>query len=438
MSQRLKTVWSHYLWLKQDAEIKGRMHPSSAPSYPAPGKRFLIIRTEVQPPQHSLRLGFDSFSSAFPNSDPALAYRAPPTGNSDSASDGGKPDGTMSFKKRWSLLGKVLPFGASQDGSTTSDTKRTWEEELEQARRDTAASRLASRGGRTEPLGPPTPPKQGPSTAITPSSDSASSTGSMPFFDAATFVFRFTLTWQTGPGGIPMPCGPMRDRILTRPRLPAPAQARASVRLAGLSNNGDANGAERVRSDSPPRISLGLPPETRRVSGVLQTGLISEARNARPLTTIEESRKPRPLTMIEESRKPAVAKEMEKRLSLSIDITPIRLMDGDEDKDDGRLEIQSPVAVNGFTGYDSDRGRSVDDVGIRSLPPPAAVVQAERPIGVYASGAVYCGRALAEWSMVVSECNSFVDRRRDEGILGLSDVEVPALSVEGLGLRARG
>ena len=208
--------------------------------------------------------------------------------------------------------------------------------------------------------------------------------------------------------------------------------------MAGLSNNGDANGAERVRSDSPPRISLGLPPETRRVSGVLQTGLISEARNARPLTTIEESRKLRPLTMIEESRKPAVAKEMEKRLSLSIDITPIRLMDGDEEKDDGRLEIQSPVAVNGFTGYDSDRGRSVDDVGIRSLPPPAAAVHAERPIGVYASGAVYCGRALAEWSMVVSECNSFVDRRRDEGILGLSDVEVPALSVEGLGLRARG
>ncbi len=237
-----------------------------------------------------------------------------------------------------------------------------------------------------------------------------------------------------------MHCGPMRDRILTRPRLPAPAQARASVRLAGLSSNGDTSGDSRLRSDSPPRISLGLPPETRRVSGVLQTGLISEARNARPLTTMEETRKPRPLTMIEESRKPAVAKEMEKRLSLSIDITPIRLMDDDDDevKDDGRLEIQSPVTVDGFTGYDSDRGRSVDDVGIQSPPPSVAAVRAERPIGVYASGAVYCGRALAEWSMVVSECNSFVDRRRDEGVLGLSDVEVPALSVEGLGLRARG
>jgi hypothetical protein len=39
---------------------------------------------------------------------------------------------------------------------------------------------------------------------------------------------------------------------------------------------------------------------------------------------------------------------------------------------------------------------------------------------------------------VVSECNSFVDRRRDEGVLGLNDVEVPSLGVEGLGLRQRG
>jgi hypothetical protein len=68
-------------------------------------------------------------------------------------------------------------------------------------------------------------------------------------------------------------------------------------------------------------------------------------------------------------------------------------------------------------------------------PPPA--VRAEKPTGVYAQGAVYAGRALAEWSMVVSECNSFVDRRRDEGVLGLSEVEVPTLGVEGLAVRPK-
>jgi hypothetical protein len=54
-----------------------------------------------------------------------------------------------------------------------------------------------------------------------------------------------------------------------------------------------------------------------------------------------------------------------------------------------------------------------------------------KPTGFYAKNAVYCGRALAEWSLVVFECNNFVDRRREEGVLGLSEVEVPVLGMEG-------
>ncbi|KAK0104955.1 hypothetical protein ONS95_005216 [Cadophora gregata] len=45
--------------------------------------------------------------------------------------------------------------------------------------------------------------------------------------------------------------------------------------------------------------------------------------------------------------------------------------------------------------------------------------------------AKYAGRALAEWGLVVGECNSFVDRRRSEGVPGLKWVEVPTLGVEG-------
>ncbi|KAK4252267.1 hypothetical protein C7999DRAFT_36796 [Corynascus novoguineensis] len=440
VSQRLKTVWSHYLWLKQDAEAKGRMHPSTAPAYPAPGKRFLIIRTEVHPPQQSVRPGFDSFASPFTVVDSPLDYRPPVTGNdaSVSGSSNGKTDsGSMSFKKRWSLLGKVLPFGASQD-SPTMETKRTWEEELEQARRDTAASRLAGGVGKprsSRPLGPPTPPKEGSSTAVTPSSESVSSTGSTPTFDATTYVFRFTLTWQAGPGGMPMPCPPSRDRIITRPRLPAPAQARVSARST---------------ADSPPPVSAGLPPETRRVSGLLQTGLISEARNARPLNLYDNG-----------PRSPSLTKDIEKRLSLNVHVAPLSVVglddEGGETKDNGRgrLEVQqSPTRMaSGFSpdafesdhnGGGDDRCRSLDLGSFSTghvpvpvpVPPPA--VRAERPTGVYAPGAVYAGRALAEWTMVVGECNSFVDRRRDEGVLGLSEVEVPTLSVEGLGMRARG
>jgi hypothetical protein len=144
------------------------------------------------------------------------------------------------------------------------------------------------------------------------------------------------------------------------------------------------------------------------------------------------------LIVEDEPRRSSLLKESEKRLSLSISITPLRLSDGEE-KGEDRLDIQSPVSVSGFTGYESERGRSLDiRTGSPAPPPAAAVIQAEKPTGVYAPGAVYAGRALAEWSLVVSECNSFVDRRRDEGVLGLSEVEVPSLGVEGLGMRARG
>ncbi|KAK4188552.1 hypothetical protein QBC35DRAFT_193587 [Podospora australis] len=416
MSQRLRTMWAHYLWLKQDAELKGRMHPSTAPCHPTPGKRFLIIRTEVQPPQSSMKLGFDSFPAVYdPNDAANIATLSALYGVGHGQEGGVKDDGnTSSFKRRLSMLGKVLPFSSSQN----EDPKRTWVEELEQARRETSAARTGSQPG------PPPPPKKRPSHSATLSSDSFSSTGSSPVFEAATYVFRFALTWQTGPGGGPMPLGPTRDRILTRPRLPAPAQARVSARSVGQSNIGNHDSAGFVfRSDSPPPIAPGLPPETRRVSGLLQTGLISEARNARPLSAVDHDSKPR---------------SDKRRLSLSINVRPLRTVDNAESDDDRSTMSPSSVRLPSFDGYESDRCRSFD--GIRGeMPRPAApAIRAEQPTGVFTSTAVYTGRALAEWAIVVNECNSFVDRRRDEGVLGLSDVEIPILGVDGLGMKQRG
>ena len=45
--------------------------------------------------------------------------------------------------------------------------------------------------------------------------------------------------------------------------------------------------------------------------------------------------------------------------------------------------------------------------------------------------AKYAGRALAEWALIVGECNNFVERRRSEGVPTLKWVEVPTLGVEG-------
>ncbi|KAK4681818.1 hypothetical protein QC764_110810 [Podospora pseudoanserina] len=409
VSQRLKTLWAHYLWLKADADMRGKVQPSTAPAHPTPGKRFLIIRTEVQPPQPSMKLGFDSFSSSFPGSDQLVDYAGTFGINGGDTVGGIKDDGDVSsFKKRLSMLGKVLPF-SSQNGRAV-DPKRAWDEELEQARRETAAARMGPRQG------PPPPPKR-PGHHATLSTDSISTTGSAPVYEATTYVFRFALTWQTGPGGQPMPLGPTRDRILTRPRLPAPAQARVSARSAAINDVGNfQNGSLVYRSDSPPPISPGLPPDTRRVSGALQTGLISEARNARPLSIVEDT----PRKSMESSKR---------RYSLSINVTAVA-----SDSEDERYNRPSPLRHMSFDGY--ERGPSVDM--IRMARPPAPAIRAEKPLGPYASGAVYTGRALAEWAIVINECNSFVDRRRDEGVLGLAEVEIPILGVDGLGMRQRG
>ncbi|KAK0632365.1 hypothetical protein B0T14DRAFT_490741 [Immersiella caudata] len=423
VSQRLRTVWSHYLWLKQNAEMRGRMPPSTAPCYPTPGKRFLIIRTEVQP-QQPLLTGFDLFPGTL-GPDKTSDYRGAYLGNGDNPAEMGRADGALtSYKRKWTLLGKVLSFAGQQASSSTGNpgAKHSWDEELEQARRETAAARSAaarsSQSSLLQPTGPPPPPKQAPSNGIISSSDSGSSTGSAPVYDAATYVFRFALSWQGQNGSYP----PTRDRILSRPRLPAPAHARVSARAATLNRAGQPGGDCNFRSESPPPIAPGLPPDTRRVSGLMQTGLISEARNARPLSVTDVP------------GKTATEKTELRRLSLNIDATSVRLP-GDGPEENGRLATRSPTPV--FDGYESDRGRSFDIDGERGRPQPPAV-RAVKPMGIYASGAVYSGRALAEWSLVVSECNSFVERRRDEGVLGLSDVEVPILSVEGLGLRQRG
>lgn len=420
VADRLKTVWSHYLWMKESAEANGFIPPSTAPCLPTPGKRFLIIRTEVQPPPPSLLLGFDPLSCSLSGPSGTADFNTILANVGNTTSSPKSDSSETSYKKKWSLLGKVLSFTNSQGGATngSSGGKKTWEEELEQARRETAAMRARpGQHGSQLPAGPPPPPKQNPSLALTPSSDSASSTGSAPIFDASTYVFRFSLTWQ-GHNMV------SRDRILSRPRLPAPAQARVRARAAAVNGNGYVDASALRRCESPPPIAPGLPPATRRVSGLMQTGLVSEARNARPLSVMETA---------DRNQKTRLA---EKRLSLNIDTTSSELFDDATPNEDEQVGIHSQPRFSDSDRSDSERSRSMDVESEMSRPQQYSILPV-KPVGIYSSGAVYTGRALAEWSLVVSECNSFVDRRRDEGVLGLAEVEVPSLGVEGLGMRQR-
>ncbi|MCJ1350548.1 MAG: hypothetical protein MMC33_000529 [Icmadophila ericetorum] len=61
---------------------------------------------------------------------------------------------------------------------------------------------------------------------------------------------------------------------------------------------------------------------------------------------------------------------------------------------------------------------------------PQGELLAVRPVGAAASSSKYCGRALAEWSLVVSECQEFFKRRKYEGVPEYKLVETPMLGVD--------
>ncbi|EFW99551.1 GPI inositol-deacylase [Grosmannia clavigera kw1407] len=400
VSQRLKTVWSHYLWLKQKAEKEATLPPSTAPALPQPGRRFMIVRTEVNGPQLGLMvngsrgqgrgstsaaaIGFDTLASPYSGFDGIIEIRDGTSGSrpNSSASDDKKGDGS-STKKKWSLLGKVLNLASGRSDTT--------EEQPDKPRRERSFAGTMS-------LLPPS--KSGRLGSA--SSDSGSSTGSAPVFDSAQFVFKFMLhniPWQGqsggpmgSPGAVILP--PVyRDRVLTRPRLPAPAQVRVSSRLAL---------AGRLSGSVPP-VPAGSPPMTRQISEAVTGGLVNEAKNANPTASIPS----------DDSSSGGTRPRGDSWVSTS-------------------SRASSPAASGGELDAYS-RSNSLEEEFDRDRERERAVVQPAEPIGCTTLlRAKYSGKALAEWSLVVNECNSFVDRRRDEGVSALKDVEVPCLGIEGL------
>jgi len=341
---RLKLVWSHYLWLRHSAECAGKFLPSTAPSYPTPGKRFMIIRHEVMPPQNGLLVGFDQFS---PQSSHASVPNGPAT--TFDAIHVPETEGSPQYKKKWGLFGKVLSFSGSNPSP----------EDLETLRRETA-------NARTRPAPPSKPPISG-DVYQTAASD-ADSIGSSPTYEAIQYVFKFTLSWNAPGTPHPLP------RLLGRPRLPGPAQAVVNIR--------DRSGA------SGPLPPASRPAAHRAVSGNPNAGLVEAARNASPIET---------------------------------EATPSRLLD----------TVEANVSTDHISSHEEARVESRPPKLPMSHIMPENITMPVRPTGNFALGVKYAGRALAEWGLVVGEYNGFVDRRRNEGVMGLSEMEVPSLGIEG-------
>lgn len=61
---------------------------------------------------------------------------------------------------------------------------------------------------------------------------------------------------------------------------------------------------------------------------------------------------------------------------------------------------------------------------------PSSHIRPTEPQGASIASSRYCGRALAEWMVVVGEGQSFFERRLKEGVPGNKSVETPTLGVE--------
>lgn len=355
----------------------------------------MIIRTEQLAAQTGLlQTGFDTINSTFGTHE---ASSAPPTSSEKSVAEPVVSQSEPAAKKRWSMFGKLMSFSStSQGGSTATDGTRrssTTKDDLAEARRATAAERS----------GPPTPMKGHSSNE-----SDASSTGSMPVYDAAQFVFKFTLgslPWNPNTDMLDAASTMLstlpRERPLCKPRLPAPAQSRVSARTASTSSGFEATASS----------SAGLPLAERLNSNTTERGLINSERNAAPLEDLEP-----------ESDQETPTGKGSQFSDLVFNLPEIQRVTSD----DGKMDISfSPSPSNDSTTRldvpPSSRGRDSD-----------RQVQPVKPVGIFKDRATYAGRALAEWSIVCHECNSFHDRRRDEGVLSLQDVEVPSLGVENL------
>ncbi|ORY10400.1 hypothetical protein BCR34DRAFT_602117 [Clohesyomyces aquaticus] len=136
LSNNLRSVWSHYLWLREEAEFNETLPPCTAPCNPAPGRRFLILRNDnpivsnsgpfisfdgvVQSPS-SKRLS--TINTTIPDLD-----ARPVSAQSGDSQDFGEEE---TSKGRWNILRSFMsvtkqsPKTASKDKKSTTPAEAT-------------------------------------------------------------------------------------------------------------------------------------------------------------------------------------------------------------------------------------------------------------------------------------------------------------------------
>lgn len=220
VSNRLKKIWSYYLYQKQIAIKNKKPRPSSAPCHPAPGRRLLIIRNDNQSPAAGLFLSFNGIVSGAANQEKSIRRHSimlsPPCPTAPPVPRSKDDDSTV--KRRWSIMGKKDPSACESPPKLSPNAK------LEAARQQTAAARSRP-------------------TSFTAASWSSSSVSSTPLLapkpaSYRAFCFKFSLEWH--PGQL-MTVSERRafnsDRQLSLPKLPEPANSYLLSHVVGTADD---------------------------------------------------------------------------------------------------------------------------------------------------------------------------------------------------------
>jgi hypothetical protein len=188
LAARLNASWAHYQYLRAEAEMRESVLPLSAPCSPAPARRLIIIRTDSQPvPAANLLASFEKLISPL-SSNQATPYKM----HSSVLNTMPAADSPAQTKKRWSI---VKTFLGSPGNSRPGEVTPPGNAEDSPVGESTNLDGLSARIGSTKPAlsRPATPPHQ-------------------------PFSFKFSLEW------LERPTWPTKNKRLTAPLLPAPAQ----------------------------------------------------------------------------------------------------------------------------------------------------------------------------------------------------------------------
>lgn len=160
-------------------------YPSTAPASPAPGRRLIIIRNDSIPASN-LFVSFDRLTLSHTGN-----QGGPYKSHSSLLNTLPAADTPATGKKRWSMLGKFMPFstpGNSRPGEVTPPSSS------DDSSNNIDASDVSPTPKEKLPSRPATPPHQ-------------------------AFSFKFSLEW------LDRPSWPSRNKRLSSPKLPPPAQS---------------------------------------------------------------------------------------------------------------------------------------------------------------------------------------------------------------------